>query len=391
MDIYDRVVTVLKGGKPDRLPFCTRLEIWHRGLQRTGHLPERFATTPLTQIHAQTRTGQEKYFNIHNMRLRGVEIIARLDGVEYFHEKDPVVDTFPRLYSLVDFEKPGTTDIDIITPKGTLTVRHQMLQSMIDDGMHPYLNITPIKDASDYPAFEYVIENAEFVYRFDEYRALQAEIGKVGYVVPMTERMPFQQLLIDCVGEISLFYLMNDDPQLFDKLMRLLDEKLQEALRGLANFEGHMIEFPDNLEAQMTNPNFFRDYSLPYYQKYADLVHGFGLKMSSHTDGNLKPLLGLLKESGLDVCESISPAPLTVYTFDEVWKAWEGGPIIWAGIPSPILEPRTSEADFQAYIDHMLELIDEPRIILGVGDMVLPINTIERVEYIAQRIEAHQL
>ena len=118
-------------------------------------------------------------------------------------------------------------------------------------------------------------------------------------------------------------------------------------------------------------------------------MHGLGIKVGSHTDGNLKSLLGLLGESGLDLCESISPAPLTPYTFEEVWNAWENGPIIWGGIPSPILEARTPEAEFQAYVERILETIDEPRIILGVVDMVLPINAIERVRYIAQRVEEH--
>ena len=96
-DIRSRIVAVLNREKPDRLPFCTRLEIWHRGLRRTGRLPPEFADTPLLAIHKQVKTGQEKYFNIHHMRLHGVEIRARLNGVEYFHEKDPVVDTFPRM------------------------------------------------------------------------------------------------------------------------------------------------------------------------------------------------------------------------------------------------------------------------------------------------------
>ena len=387
-DIRSRIVAVLNREKPDRLPFCTRLEIWHRGLRRTGRLPPEFADTPLLAIHKQVKTGQEKYFNIHHMRLHSVEIRARLNGVEYFHEKDPVVDTFPRMYSLVDFEKPGITDIDVITPKGMLRVRHKMLQSMVDDGIPPYLDITPVKDASDFPAFEYIIENARFVYRFEEYRQLQAEFGALGYVVPVTERTPFQQLLIDCVGEVPLFYMLHDEPALFDRLITLLDAKLMEALQGLASFDGQLVEFLDNLESQMTNPKIFRTRCLPYYQKYADLMHGFGLKVGSHTDGNLKPLLGLLRETGLDVCESISPQPLTALTFDEVWRAWKDGPIIWGGIPSPILDARTSDSAFHAYVDHVFGLIDEPRIILGVADMVLPGNAIDRVRQIAERADS---
>jgi uroporphyrinogen-III decarboxylase len=242
--------------------------------------------------------------------------------------------------------------------------------------MRSYISVPPIKDAADYAAFEYIIERCEHRYLFDEHRVLQEEIGEVGYVLPFTERAPFQNLLIDCVGEIPLFFMIKDEPQLFQQLLKLLDEQMVLVLGGLAGSKLDIIEFNDNLEGQMTNPKLFREYSLPAYQRYADLVHGLGIKIGSHTDGNLKSLLGLLKESGLDVCESISPAPLTPYTFDEVWSAWENGPIIWGAIPSPILEERTPEGEFQETIEHMLETINQPRIILGVADMMLPINDI---------------
>jgi hypothetical protein len=102
-------------------------------------------------------------------------------------------------------------------------------------------------------------------------------------------------------------------------------------------------------------------------------------------------LLKLLSESGLDVCESISPAPLTSCEFDEIWEAWQQGPIIWGGIPSPILEDRTSEQDFRDYLDRLLETVGNGRIILGVGDLVMGINKIERVRTIVEAVEAHPL
>ena len=155
----------------------------------------------------------------------------------------------------------------------------------------------------------------------------------------------------------------------------------------LGDFPGPYVEFVDNLEGGMTNPRLFKQYCLPYYQHYTELLHRQGKKAGSHTDGNLKPLLGLLAESGLDVCESFSPAPLTPCTFEEAWHAWHEGPIIWGGIPSLILQADTPEAEFQAYVQQVLEMVGERPIILGVGDMVMGNNLIERVRYIAQAVE----
>jgi hypothetical protein len=151
------------------------------------------------------------------------------------------------------------------------------------------------------------------------------------------------------------------------------------------------VQIGDNLDGMMTNPRLFRKYALPTYQRYTEILHQQGKKVGSHTDGNIQPLFGLLKESGLDLCESISPAPLTPFTFDEIWEAWRDGPIIWGGIPSPLLETGTSEAEFEQAIEDLLARVDSPRIILGITDMVLPNNQVERVRRIAEMVEDHRL
>ena len=108
----------------------------------------------------------------------------------------------------------------------------------------------------------------------------------------------------------------------------------------------------------MTNPRLFREFCLPAYQRYVELLHGQGRTVGSHTDGDVRPLLALLKESGLDVCESFSPWPLTSCRFEEAWAAWHGGPLIWGGIPSPLLEEdRTDEETFRSAIDRLLDTV----------------------------------
>jgi hypothetical protein len=167
-------------------------------------------------------------------------------------------------------------------------------------------------------------------------------------VVPLVHRIPFQQVLLEYLGEVRLFYALHDDPGPVFRLLDLLDQQLREILDGLAAMPATCVEFPDNLHGGMTNPRLFARYCLEDLQHYTEILHGQGKRAGSHTDGDVGPLLALLRESGLDFCESISPFPLTQCPFDEVWDAWRGGPIIWGGIPSPILEPvRTHDDAFR--------------------------------------------
>ncbi len=142
----------------------------------------------------------------------------------------------------------------------------------------------------------------------------------------------------------------------------------------------------------ITNPRLFQKYCLGAYQAYVDPLHAQGKKVGSHTDGNLKRLVNLLPETGLDVFESFSPAPLTDLSFEDGWNAWQGkGPIIWGGIPSTLLQPDVPEDELHRFLEQMLELIGSTPVILGIGDMVMSNNLIERVRFIAERVENYAI
>jgi hypothetical protein len=386
MNARERVLTVLRGEIPRRLPFVTRLETWYTAHQRSHTLPERFHGLTLDEVHRAVGVGRLKFSVPYRYRLNGVALQATINGEELVRLDDPVVENFPGLWDLVPTDRAGTTRTELITPAGSLSLTHVLLAEGVFNGTDPYLKEHLVKNEEDLRVVEYILERAEFVPAFEKIKAEEAQIGGNGLLVPLLQRIPFQQVLLEYLGEIDLFYALHDNPSLVRRLLDLLDRQLLEALERLAGLDVPYVEFPDNLHGLMTNPKLFREHCLPAYQKYTDLLHRQGKKAGSHTDGDIRPLLGLLADSGLDVCESVSPAPLTSFSFREVNRAWRGRPLVWGGIPTPILEEKTSAAEFQAYLDDLLAAVDQP-LILGLVDLFLRHNSIERVETIARRVE----
>jgi hypothetical protein len=388
-NVRDRVLAVLRGEKPDRHPFIDRITLWHLSHSRAGDLPGPYAGKSVTEVHRAIGMGEQSMHTPYCLRLHGVEVSAHFRGEEIYRETDPIADAFPDMSELVPLDKAGMTEIRLSTPQGMLTMTYELVQDMVIAGQYPYLREHPMKNlGSDLAALEYIISHAEYIPKYDRMQQVQTDLGEIGYVVPLITRIPFQQVLLDYLGEIATFYALADEPERVDYMMRLLDDQMMGVLNRLKDFDWMYIEVPDNLHGLMTNPRLFKQHCMPHYQKYADILHAQGKKFGSHTDGNVKPLLALLTESGLDVCESFSPTPLTECTFEEAWQAWQNGPIIWGGIPSPILEPRYPEQEFKEYIARLLHIIGDRPIILGVGDLVLNINDIERVKYVAEQIEA---
>jgi hypothetical protein len=385
--IHDRMTAVLKGEKPDRNPFIDRLELWHKTHIRAGTLPAEFQDLSLTEIHRRIGIGQQKFVPARSHRLNGAELVVSFEGETLRRETDPVVEFFPRMSGLAVQDKVGITDIQIHTPVGSLRMQYQMVEAMVRMGTEAYMREHFIKDEQDYRTVEYILERAEFVSQYDKIRQEEAKLGDIGYAVAAVGRTPFQQVLLEYLGDLNAFYALNDYPQQIERFLEVLDEKMVDDLHQLADMPVLYIEFGDNLHGLMTNPKLFAKYGLPAYQRYADILHGQGKRMGSHTDGDMKPLLGLLAESGLDVAESFTPAPLTPCTFDEAWEAWSNGPIIWGGIPSSILEDSTGDDEFHDFVEHVLTTVGDRPIILGVGDQVLGSSMIERVQYIADQVE----
>lgn len=414
-DMYNRLLTTMRGGKPDRLPFVARMELWYSCHSRAGTLPPEFMqesadqepsvistfTVPirkdfrgarLSEIHRAVGMGQQVQGIAHSRRLRGVEIIQRANGEEFYHEKDPVIDYFPRLFNDMILDREAEMEAEFITPKGTLTTRSTLTSEMVANGTIPVLMEHPIKGPDDFPALEYIYTHAEWVPKFNWVYHNQARMGTFGFMVPFIDRIPFQKIALDLLGEISTFYAINDHPSFVEKMMALMDEVTSEDVRQIAALDYPYIQFDDNLDGMITNPKLFPTFCIPYYQKYTDLLHQQGKKVGSHTDGNLKRLVDLLPETGLDVCESFTPAPLTQCTFDDAWNAFrEKAPLIWGGFPSVIFQPDTPEEEFHQYIEHVLGLVGSQPVLFGIADLVTCDNMIERVQYLAQRIEEHEL
>ncbi|MGC8879894.1 MAG: uroporphyrinogen decarboxylase family protein [Anaerolineae bacterium] len=385
------VLKALRGQTPDRIPFVSRLDVWYACHQRAGSIPSEFHDMSLDEIHCALGVGRQRFMVPFRWRLRRVEISVTFHDTEIFREYEPLVELISGTHDWVRNDQAGETVTYYRTPVGSLRTRHNLSLLGVQSGTEPYLEEHFIKEDGDYHVVEYMWEHAEYVPVYDTILQEQRRLEGFGFVIPLLPRIPFQQALLEYLGEVPLFYALHDNPSQVERLLQLLDEQLMDILHHLAELPALYVEFPDNLHGLMTNPSLFRKYCLPAYQRYCDVLHRQDKKVGSHTDGDVKPLLKLLKDSGLDVCESFSPAPLTSCTFDEAWNVWQGKPMIWGGIPSPLLEERTDERMLHEYLEHLLAVVGQQPIILSVVDMVMGHNSVERIRTIAKRLEEHVL
>lgn len=92
-----RVLAVLEGKKPDRLPFIDRIDFWYKGRSQVGKLPMEFQGMTLPEVHKRIGMGHQDWDYPYAIKYRKLEIILTLEGETIFHEVDPEITNFPTL------------------------------------------------------------------------------------------------------------------------------------------------------------------------------------------------------------------------------------------------------------------------------------------------------
>ena len=104
-----------------------------------------------------------------------------------------------------------------------------------------------------------------------------------------------------------------------------------------------------------------------------------------HGDGEMKRLLALLPEAGVQVVEAITPQPMTSIDLRALRRLWRDRVTIWGGVPAIILTPAYTDGHFHEHIEALWESIAPgDRFILGFGDNVPTDALWHRVTWLAR-------
>jgi 5-methyltetrahydrofolate--homocysteine methyltransferase len=164
---------------------------------------------------------------------------------------------------------------------------------------------------------------------------------------------------------------------LFDKMLQILCTSPAEVVWWGANYDD-----------MLTYPPFFEQEITPWIHKVSRDLGAVGKLVMCHTDGENEGLMDLIRDSGMHIAESICPAPMTKLTLAEYYRRWSGHLTLCGGIPSTIVLPDTSEADFEAYMDQLFKAVAPgKRMLVGIADQVPPNAVFSRLQRIGERVE----
>jgi hypothetical protein len=163
-----------------------------------------------------------------------------------------------------------------------------------------------IKSPEDYRVMKHIVENAVLGSNGEMYDQAVEAMGDDGVIMGRMDRTPYQKLLLELAGGERFLTDLYDDPEPVEELMQAMARRYREQVGRAMESAAPVIWIPDNVTVDMTPPRYFETYLLDLYKYCVLCAHQVGKIVVAHYDGKAKPLVPLIRQSEIDVLESVS-------------------------------------------------------------------------------------
>jgi len=385
----ERVLAAIRGEVPDRLPWVPRLEFWHRVRLRKGNLPAELRGLSLTEICDRLGVGCYASIPDYTQRSGPEDMIDRALGLFRL----PVL---PYRVTLEEadrrvLQRGPETVVEYHTPVGSIRTATIFTEEMLDAGAStPWTTLHPIREPGNFEVAAWIFSHLKVEPQVEGFLAHCREVGDRGVAVGYLSgaACPIHHIMKELMPVEQFFYALHDYPERVERLAEAIAPYYQRMRDVAAEGPAEVILLGANYDDSITYPRFFERHILPPLRDYAAELHGRGKFLMTHTDGENRRLLGLYRQAGFHIADSVCPYPMTQCRLEDIYAAFEGRIAIWGGIPSTLLCPdSTSEKEFRRSIDELVaRYTGQSRLILGVSDMVTADADWDRLCYITERV-----
>jgi hypothetical protein len=359
----ERILAIIEGRLPDRIPWIPRLQIWYDAHRQRNDLPSPYEGWDLRKIEQDLQMGTPaREGRVFRTELDGVEVRTAETGAD-------MITTYTTSKGSVSTISRRSTTWSEGGIAGGLVVKHM------------------ITGPEDYPVVEEIVRRTRIIPTYSEYLAYDALVGDAGLPLVAMGPDPMYRIIQDLIGYNDAFFHLHDDRARVMHLYDVLEEQALEIQQVVLDSPATLILHGEHFDSQFTPPRLFRSTMLPYFQAFADRLHARGKVLVCHADADTSRLLELIKEAGFDMAECFVTAPMVPVTLAEARAAFDDRVIIWGGVPSSILCDPVSDAAFEAYMDDLFRTIAPGHaFILGVADNVMAEAKFDRIQRISEMV-----
>lgn len=385
----ERILSALRGQPVDCLPWVPRLDLWYNANRHAGTLPVAWREASLMEIVAELGVGFHAVIPDFLDTEEPDEAFDRALGVDHV-KNQPYRLRFNKVRRVVE-RGEGRSRVIYKLPQGELSavLRH-------DEGMRRagatlmHIEEPIVKSLDDYPLVAALFE--DFVVEPDQtrYRQFREQVGDAGVVVAFgnVTTSPVHHLLKELVAYDRFYFDLHDHPALVAQTARRMQGYFDQVIAASAQSDAELVLFGANYDLMVTPPPFFEPHIAPGLRQAADALHAAGKLLVTHPDGENDQLNRFYVECGVDVADSVCPAPMTRLTLADYRRDFGVRPAIWGGLCSVcVLEQSMTQAQFEAHVEQGIAAVGEGRgIVFSLADTTPPGASLERIRWIGDRL-----
>lgn len=365
--LRERFLATFASEKVDKIVFSPRLYYWYnenkvffksKRSEKKKYVPENYDGKSQHEIYEMLNASPRYIFETYYISLFETKINSN-SGIEIINKRGKDKDEIIKIFK---------------TPQGNLTSRIKNF----------HIQEYPIKTLEDIEIMKLILDNSEFSFSDKKFEKVREMIGKMGVVSEYIPRSPYMRLIVDYLGFVKTILFLRKYQKEMEDFMSFIDSWNDRVFEVLKNSPLKIINFGENIDANLSPPPYFKKYLIPYYNKRVKELHKAGKFCHIHMDGSLKELLPFLEKLPFDGLEALTAYPQGDVTLEELQKSI-GSKILLDGVPSILFLNEYSNDYVLKYTKKVMKLFS-PRLILGVSDEFPPNGNIKKLELISNLI-----
>ena len=357
----ERILNILKGEKPDQVPWFGNLEYWTNALIKRELKPGGFILS-------------DDYVKWH----RDLGVGFYLPGYYPYRQVLCKCNVHEWTDGLKRYKQ-------IYTPIGSVRECWEYVPQSFTEAPVEYF----MKSEADIPIMQFIYENTRFERDYDIADLRKKQVGDQGVVLCYLPKSPFVHLISLEAGIMSVKMAALNSPGAFGDLLKTMKKAFDQAAQIAVDSPAEVLMIPENISSEMmVGPDLFRLYMKSYHKEWTVKIKAAGKYSLIHIDGTLS---GLLKEEaaiGFSVLEALTPYPVGDLKFEDLKSViGNSNSILWGGIPGAYFTDCVSDEEFEEFVKYFLSImVKEPRYVLGVADQVPPDGLEYRVKRVSELV-----
>jgi len=355
MKSKERLLAVLRGKKPDRIPWTPLIDgyflssLKEKNIEMNSIELLRHIRADILERHVTT------YFDI---------LQTGSSYMIYVKPKDIIVQRNIKITT--NFNKKSGEIFNIYeTPLGIIKEKYVFTKA---SPFLPFPVEHKIKKKKDLKIYKYLLENIRPKPNFENFQKEVDYIGDDGLATASGPPTPLMRLLQKDMGVENFYYYLNDYPKEMEEILDIMHERNKNIYRIIIKSPAEVIIDYENSSTTLFSPQIYKNYCLNQINEYTDIVHEAGKIFLTHMCGKLDNIMDLISEGKQDGITDVAPPPTGDLNISKALKVWGRNKIVLGGIDATAYTQLSTDG-IKKYVSELLKQIGPAsNFILGSGD-----------------------